>query len=121
MHNDCPVSENNNDSLYTSSIEWSNHGYKHFPSSKLGVKELVESTKKGPAKYMPNVNVEDLERMVWQKGIPVSNGKTWKVMAFDEVIGASEGKATKYVRVEMSANTIHGHPITVNEYKKLTK
>ena len=42
-------------------------------------------------------------------------------MEFDEIIGVSEGTPTRFVRVEMSANVIHGHPITEAEYKKLTK
>ena len=42
-------------------------------------------------------------------------------MEFDEIIGVSEGTPTRFVRVEMSANIIHGHSITEAEYKKLTK
>lgn len=42
-------------------------------------------------------------------------------MEFDDIIGASEGKNTKFMRVEMSSNTIHGHPISESEFKKLTK
>lgn len=42
-------------------------------------------------------------------------------MKFNDVIGASVGKETKYIRVEESGGTIHGHPITEDEYKKLTK
>ncbi len=38
-----------------------------------------------------------------------------------KVIGTSEGVETKYVRVEYSGGTIHGHPITEAEYKNLTK
>lgn len=51
----------------------------------------------------------------------VTNGKTWKVMELDDVIGASGGSETNYMRVEMSGGTIHGHPITKAEYLKLTK
>lgn len=58
---------------------------------------------------------------MWENGKEVTNGKNWKVMEFNEIIGASEGKTTKYVRVEMSADTIHGHPISEREFKKLTK
>lgn len=42
-------------------------------------------------------------------------------MEFDNIIGASEGKVTNFVRVENSGNTIHGHPISESEFKKLTK
>ncbi|PSL47547.1 RHS repeat-associated protein [Chitinophaga niastensis] len=100
---------------------WTPHGYKHFPQKDKSWNDIVKSTKTGPAKYTPETNIEALERGVWKTGTPVTNGKDWKVAAFDDIIGASEGKETKYVRVEHSANTIHGHPITEAEFKKLTK
>ena len=84
-------------------------------------KKLVESTKNGPAKYLPNTAIEALERMVSRLGNPVTNGKTWKVMEFPNEIGASGGKSSRWVRVEESAGTIHGHPITFAEFTKLTK
>ena len=39
-------------------------------------------------------------------------------MQFDEVIGANNGHETKHVLVELTnnGNTIHGHPITREEY-----
>lgn len=40
---------------------------------------------------------------------------------YDEIIGATGGKETQYVRIENSANTIHGHPISESEYLKLLK
>lgn len=52
-------------------------------------------------------------------GKNVANGKNWKVKEFENVIGASGGKETRYVRIENSNGTIHGHPITENEYRKL--
>lgn len=42
-------------------------------------------------------------------------------MEFDEIIGVSEGTPTRFVRVEVSANVIHGHPITEVEYKNSLK
>jgi len=37
-----------------------------------------------------------------------------------EVIGASEGKLSQWMRVELSAGTIHGHPISIDEFLRLT-
>jgi RHS repeat-associated protein len=102
-------------------VGWTSHGGKHIASKKAPWKTVVETTKNGPAKYIPGTDIESLERMVWHNGSPVTNGRTWKVMEFDRVIGASEGIESKWIRVEMSANTIHGHPISLNEFKKLTK
>ena len=104
-------------------VEWTPHDYKHFPKKNLSWKETVESTKSSTigAKYKPEINIEKLERHVWETGTPVTTGKSWKVKAFDYVCGACDGKETKYMRVEESAGVIHGHPITETEYKKLTK
>ena len=83
--------------------------------------DVVKSTKNGPAKYKQGTDIEALERMVWETGTSVTNGKSWKVMEFEEEIGASGGKTSRWIRVEESAKTIHGHPITAAEFKKLTK
>ena len=40
---------------------------------------------------------------------------------FEHEIGASEGKSSRWMRVEESGGTIHGHPISEAEYRKLTK
>ncbi len=101
--------------------EWSPYNNKHKASSNVSWKDTVNSTKSGPAKYKPDINIKDIEMKVWNEGIEVTNGKTWKVMRFNENIGACSGKETPYVRVEMSGNTIHGHPITPAEYFKLIK
>ena len=102
-------------------VEWTNHGYKHFPQKNMTWGEIVKSTKNGPAKYKNGIEIESIERQVWDAGIPVTNGKPWKVQEFDYTIGASNGKETSYMRVEESAGVIHGHPITKEEYKKLLK
>ena len=62
---------------------------------------------------------------MWQNGTPVTNGKNCKVYEFDHVIGACEGKEVRWVRVEGTGgpgNTIiHGHPITLEQYRSLIK
>ncbi len=100
---------------------WTNHGYKHVPPKNASWKDIVKSTKSGPAKYKPEINIEALERSVYKTGQPVTNGKPWKVQDMGEIIGASEGKPSQWIRVEYSGGTIHGHPISLNEFKKLTK
>lgn len=102
-------------------LQWTNHGYKHYPPKNVDWKDVVKSTTNGPAKYTPGMNVEALERKVWAEGVEVTNGKNWKIMELDNVVGASGGKETKYIRVEESGGTIHGHPITEEEFRKLTK
>lgn len=85
-------------------------------------KQVIKSTKSGPAKYHTSiVDIEAFEREAWSTGIPVTNEKNWKVKKYDTIIGATEGKETYYVRIECSADTIHGHPISESEYNKLLK
>ena len=64
---------------------------------------------------------QEFWQVVWENGKLATNKKPREVMEFYEIIGVSEGTPTRFVRVEMSANVIHGHPITEAEYKKLTK
>lgn len=76
--------------------------------------------KTGPAKYAHDVDIKSLEYDIFNTGTPVANGKPWKVKDMGKVVGASEGKESQWVRVELSGNTIHGHPISLDEYRRLT-
>lgn len=105
----------------TKDVQWTNHGFKHVPSKSKSWTQIVKETATGEAKYKHGVDIEKLERLAWKEGTPVTNGKTWKVMEFKDVIGAKSGVETRFMRVENSANTIHGHPITADEFRKLTK
>ncbi|UXN36576.1 hypothetical protein N8E87_10475 [Avibacterium paragallinarum] len=100
-------------------VNWTPHGYKHAPAKNSKWNDVIKSTKSGPAKYKHGENIELLERSVWKNGQPVSNGKNWKVQDMGREIGASEGKSSQWIRVEMSSNTIHGHPISKNEFLRL--
>lgn len=66
--------------------------------------------------YRSEVNIEALELHAWQHGQIITNNKNWKVFNAGKIIGAKSGKETMCMRVECSANTIHGHPILENEY-----
>ncbi|MFT3927537.1 MAG: SpvB/TcaC N-terminal domain-containing protein [Myxococcales bacterium] len=103
-------------------LQWTSHGYKHVAQKNLSWKQVIESTKNGgSARYLPGTNIEALERAVWELGTPVSSGKSWKVMEFAEEIGASGGKSSRWVRVELSGGTIHGHPITEATFREYTR
>lgn len=99
--------------------EWTPHNYKHFPPKNKSWKDIIKSTKTGPAKYKPDINIKYVEYDVFNSGTPVTNGKPWKVKDMGEVIGASEGKPSQWMRVELSAGTIHGHPISIDEFLRL--
>jgi hypothetical protein len=96
--------------------QWTPHGHKHAAPKKAAWNDVVKSTKKGPAKYLPGTNIEALERKVWAEGTSDVTGKNYKVMQFEQEIGASGGESSRWVRVEESGGTIHGHPITQAEF-----
>lgn len=104
-------------------VTWSSYDNRHIADKGVEWSDIVKSTKgnKNKAKYLPGSPVELLERYVWAHGTPVTSGRTWKVMAFDHFIGACDGKEVKWMRVEFSGGTIHGHPISLEEFRKLTK
>lgn len=108
-------------SIWKKVVSWTSHGGKHVPNVKLPWAKIVESTKSGPAKYKPGIDIESFERRIWTEGTKVTNGKTWKVMEFPSEVGASGGKSSRWVRVEESGGTIHGHPIPYEEFLKLSR
>lgn len=113
------ITHNNNcgEKLY----KWVNYGFKHVAPKGLSWRQVVQSTKNGPAKYVRGLNIEELERKVLNEGTQVE-GKNWKVLKHDSIIGAKDGVQTQYSRVEITPDgSFHGSPITETEYNKLTK
>ena len=103
-------------------VEWASNYPKHRPPKRVSWKEIMKTTKHGPAKYKPEINIRDLELHAWGHGQKVTiPGKNWKVLKYDKVIGANSGKETCYMRVECSANVIHGHPILEKDYLRYLK
>jgi hypothetical protein len=102
-------------------VNWTSHGSKHVPKSGVPWRQIIQNTASGPAKYKPGIAIEALERKVWAEGTAATNGRPWKVMEFADEIGASGGSSSRWVRVEESGGTIHGHPITLAEFLKLTR
>lgn len=94
---------------------------KHIPPKNKTWKDIIALTEHGDALYKPDINIKELELYAWGHGTPTTNGKNWKVFKSDKIIGANTGKETCYMRVECSANTIHGHPITETKYFELIK
>jgi hypothetical protein len=105
-----------------STIISSTYKYKHNAPKNISWNNIVESTKSGPAKYKYGTDIQKIEMEVYKTGTNVTNGKPWKVKGFDTIVGAKDGIETRYVRLEISPDgTVHSHPITPQEYKKLTR
>ena len=102
-------------------VKWNDNGSKHVPNRNLSWKEIVDGTKgdKKPAKYHPDINIEKIERDVWENGIEIktNDGTRAKIKDMGHVVGASKGVETQYVIVKYSAGEIHGQPITHQEYR----
>ncbi len=106
----------------TEQVEWASHYPKHRPPKNVGWKEIMKSTKHGAALYKPSIDIKQLELHAWQHGQKVTTpGKNWKVFKCDRIIGANSGKETCYIRVECSANVVHGHPISESNYLRYLK
>jgi hypothetical protein len=108
-------------------VQWTAHGGKHVPETKgmanWAWDKIVKNTSNGkPAMYKLGTNVEELEHIAFHTGRIDTTGKPLKVIEFPHVIGASSGKETKYMRVEITEqNVIHGHPIDYEEFLMRTK
>ncbi|MBX9830708.1 hypothetical protein K2X40_02040 [Candidatus Babeliales bacterium] len=101
--------------------DWTPHQYKHFPKKNTIWKDTIKSTRSpNAAKYKPDINIKELEYQAWKEGTSV-HGKSFKVFKADKVIGASTGTETYCMKVKISSNVIHGHPITLAEYLNCIK
>ncbi|HAT1577354.1 TPA: hypothetical protein I8Y25_003779 [Raoultella ornithinolytica] len=97
------------------------HGYKHHPPKNKSWKDIIDSTKTGPAKFKKGVDIAIIDHDVWETGTPTTNGQNWKVKEFDTVQGAYKGKETSWVVTKESQDTIHSHPIDADVARKLLK
>ena len=103
--------------------DWRVYGRgKHHAPKELSRKKVRESTKNGPAKYYLNDanDVKKFELDAWKKGVPTTKNPLYKVVDHPEVIGAKYGRDVRWQRLEYdeTSNTVHGHPITYEEYLK---
>ncbi len=60
-------------------------------------KAVVEGTRSGPAKFVRDVDIDSTTLKAWEMGIPVTNGKGWKVFNTRLTVGAKSGQQTPYM------------------------
>ncbi|MBK4714726.1 MULTISPECIES: S-type pyocin domain-containing protein [Tenebrionibacter/Tenebrionicola group] len=97
------------------------HGHKHHAPKHKSWKEIIESTKSGPAKFRPQTDISAIDHDVWKDGINSTKKQNWKLKEFDEIVGAHGGKETRWVVTKESQGTIHSHPISETDARKLLK
>ena len=87
--------------------------YKHYPSKNIDWKDIVKITAgNSPAKYKSGLNIPNLEKTAAENGI--FDG-TYVWYKSNSIVGASKGTETQYIRIDLSAGTYHGHPVTNQE------
>lgn len=86
--------------------------------------EVDGLTEGRPSLYYPGVECRDTEETVLRDGVYVQSPKPatiYKVMEFDNHIGASSGGPSKWVKVESTSGFFHGRPISRAEFDRLIK
>lgn len=98
------------------------HGFKHYPPKGVPWQDIVKSTaNKGKAKFKPEVNIPEIDNDVWSTGQTTKKHPAWKVKQYDRIIGAFEGKETKWAVAKESQGVVHSHPISEQRVKELMK
>jgi len=68
--------------------------------------------------------VKALEEKALTEGVkvPIAKGVDYYIYDAKEVIGASRGEESTYLRIELTSDgSFHGHPLTKAEYNKYSK
>ena len=90
---------------------------KHLNLEKLSKSDLIKSTtNKQPAKYFGELkDIQKLEKTAFDFGMETINTEGQKQIWYKskEIVGASGGKETKWINIDLTDNpkTFHGHPI----------
>lgn len=99
---------------------------KHIRAKTVSQAKELSKTGLENAQYMPGLNRINLEKhaLVSMKGFYKSFesggklGTIYKFVKFQDDIGFDSGEATKWLRVEWSSGSYHGHPISLDRLKK---
>jgi len=87
------------------------------------VEQAIKFSKNGgAAQYLPDVNINALEKLALQKGtvfIPKNNKNiTYFFYKSNRIIGYDNGIPTEWIRAEISSGFHHSHPINTNRLSK---
>jgi hypothetical protein len=97
------------------------HGYKHLQAS-TEAEAMQFSRGGGAAQYLPEVSNVGLEKIALQKGFVIQHGGAYhSYVQFDKPIGYDNGRATNWIRAELSGQAYHGHPISESRLPKVVR
>ncbi len=99
--------------------EWFPYSKHRSPGGWSRERTIAATSDGRDSRYFADVDVEAIERVAAQSGAPVPSPKpatTYKVCEFAEIVGASEGLPSRWLRVESTNGVFHGHPISRRVY-----
>lgn len=85
------------------------------------LQEIDRLTFNSISRYYPHHQPQEIEKRVIEGGIYVRSHKPhklFKLLAFEEEVGACDGQPSKWVKVEVTSNEYHGRPITREQYER---
>jgi toxin YxiD len=99
---------------------YSTHGFKHLQASTEAEAKTFSSG--GPAQYLPEINNNGLEKIALEKGFIIEHGGGYySYIQFDRPIGYNNGRATSWIRAELSGGSYHGHPVLESQVPETAK
>lgn len=100
------------------SARYGSHGGKHMQAKTI---EQAKAFSYKAAQYLPTVNSQGIERLALQSGEGVfvkhGNATIYKLYRLEAPIGYDQGNLTRWVRVEYSSGSFHGHPISLERVR----
>ncbi|HEY8503913.1 MAG TPA: SEC-C metal-binding domain-containing protein, partial [Gemmataceae bacterium] len=88
------------------------HGYKHLKATTEAEAISFSAGKKAPAQYLPGIGNKGLEKIALEKGYIMEHGGGYHAfIRFERTVGYDGGKATSWIRAELSGGRYHGYPM----------
>lgn len=88
----------------------------------LPVSDIDAMTQNADSRYYPTSDQRSVEDVVLRDGTYARTAKPntiYKVNEFPMDVGASDGRPSRWVKVESTNGEYHGRPISEQEYRKL--
>lgn len=115
--------------LDVQNCRWVDYYRKHQvpPRLREATKDEIDRDTASPGRaslFYPDADQQAIEGIVLRDGVYVESAKratVYKIMEFQQPIGASEGEASRWVMVETTNGEYHGRPITRAHYLRRSR